>query len=52
MYVHCLNWSKTIGWDNKWNDDKTIKQYMELCMTRSAYQKASSIKDENHNSKL
>jgi len=52
MYVHCLNWSKTIGWDNKWNDDKTIKQYMELCMTRSAYQKASSIKDEDHSSKL
>jgi glutathione S-transferase len=48
MYVHCLNWSKTIGWDNKWNDDITIKQYMELCMTRTAYQKASSIKDGDH----
>jgi glutathione S-transferase len=49
MYVHCLNWSKAIGWDNKWNDDITIKQYMDLCMTRSAYQKASSIKDEDYN---
>lgn len=37
VYVHCLGWSKEIGWDAKWKDDATLKDYIDLCRSRPAY---------------
>jgi len=49
VYIHCLQWSQSIGWDNKWKDDKFLLQYIEFCTSRVAYQKTASIKDNDNN---
>lgn len=36
LYVHCLDWSKSIGWHADW--PANIQSYRELCHQRQAYQ--------------
>lgn len=37
FYVHCLDWSKTIGWNEKWQTEPTLLEYLDLCKSRPAY---------------
>lgn len=37
VYVQCLDWSKTIGWNTKWKDDETVVNYVNACKSRRAY---------------
>lgn len=43
-YVHCLDWSKTIGWHDKWTQDQCLAQYLDRVRSRPAYQKVKSIR--------
>jgi len=36
-YVHCLDWSKMIGWDAKWKDDIALTTYIQRCKSREAF---------------
>lgn len=45
LYIHCLDWSKSIGWHNDW--PLTIQPYRELCHQRLAYQEAKIKRDVN-----
>lgn len=45
-YVHCLEWSKGIGWNEKWESEETITEYLELCRSRPAYKKVRELKRE------
>eukprot|EP00537_Pseudo-nitzschia_pungens_P009125 CAMPEP_0172380264 /NCGR_PEP_ID=MMETSP1060-20121228/70350_1 /TAXON_ID=37318 /ORGANISM="Pseudo-nitzschia pungens, Strain cf. cingulata" /LENGTH=290 /DNA_ID=CAMNT_0013108017 /DNA_START=125 /DNA_END=994 /DNA_ORIENTATION=- len=38
VYVNCLEWSATIGWDDKWRQNETVARYLEACRSRPAYQ--------------
>lgn len=44
LYVHCLDWSKAIGWDVKWRDDQVVIDYLETCHSRPAYMKVHAIR--------
>mmetsp|Transcript_16149 Transcript_16149/g.45239 ORF Transcript_16149/g.45239 Transcript_16149/m.45239 type:complete len:245 (-) Transcript_16149:154-888(-) len=44
LYVHCLDWSKTIGWDEKWKDDAAVVRYMTLCKQRPAFRKVAAMR--------
>jgi len=37
VYVQCLDWSKTIGWDAKWKDDAIVTNYIAACKSRRGY---------------
>jgi glutathione S-transferase len=37
VYVHCLDWSKIIGWDAKWKDDVALTKYIKRCKSREAF---------------
>lgn len=37
VYVHCLHWSKMIGWDAKWKDDIALTTYIQRCKSREAF---------------
>ena len=37
VYVHCLDWSKIIGWDAKWKDDVVVTNYMKACKSRDSF---------------
>lgn len=55
MYVHCLDWSKSIGWHSDWPDE--LDSYRSMCHKRPAYQRAKALRDEGQdqrrqNSKL
>ena len=52
VYVHCLEWSKTIGWSDKWGDDNTLLAYLERCRSRPAYTRTRNIRNEEQKSKL
>ena len=43
LYVHCLDWSKGIGWHDQWPDH--LKEYRTLCQQRPAYQRAKLQRD-------
>jgi glutathione S-transferase len=45
VYVHCLDWSKLIGWSDKWEGNPEIVKYLELCKGRPAYAKVRAIRD-------
>ena len=46
LYVHCLGWSKSIGWDDQWKDDEVLCEYFAKCTKRPAYQKVHAIRKE------
>ena len=50
-FVHCLNWSKSIGWDDKWKDDPNVRKYLQVCQSRPAYQRVKAMKDAEKGSK-
>lgn len=37
VYVHCLDWSKSIGWDTKWKNDAVLTNYIKSCKSRNSY---------------
>jgi len=45
LYVHCLDWAKSIGWHESWPSN--INPYRKLCHERPAYQRAKALRDEN-----
>jgi glutathione S-transferase len=44
FYVHCLDWSTSIGWNDKWKEDPVMIQYLKLCQERPAYIKVKAIR--------
>jgi len=42
LYVACLDWSKSIGWNDNWPD--TVSPYRRLCHERPAFQRASDLR--------
>lgn len=46
MYVHCLDWAKSIGWRDAdiWSE-LGLDSYHEMCQQRKAYQRAKKIRD-------
>jgi glutathione S-transferase len=45
LYVHCLDWSKGIGWHSNW--PASLKTYRGLCHQRNGYQKAKFLRDQD-----
>lgn len=45
LYVHCLDWSKGIGWHADW--PPSVVSYRQLCHDRPAYQRAVVLRDTN-----
>jgi glutathione S-transferase len=43
FYVHCLDWSTSIGWNDKWKDDPAIVDYLKRCQERPAYIKVKAM---------
>ena len=43
LYVHCLDWSKSIGWHVDWPSN--VQPYRDLCHTRPAYLSAKAKRD-------
>jgi glutathione S-transferase len=43
LYVHCLDWSKGIGWHDQWPEH--LEKYRKLCQQRPAYQRAKLQRD-------
>jgi len=43
LYVHCLDWSKGIGWHEHWPSH--LEAYRQLCHQRPAYQRAKRQRD-------
>jgi len=41
LYVHCLNWAKSIGWfeSPSENENTVLRKYLDLCKSRPAYQR-------------
>jgi glutathione S-transferase len=44
-YVHCLNWSKSIKWSDKWEAEPKVLEYLDLCSSRPAYIKVRAMRD-------
>lgn len=42
VYVHCLDWSKDIGWDAKWKDDAILANYIKACKSQESYSRTIS----------
>ncbi len=40
VYVHCLFWSKLIGWDATWKDEVVVTNYLNSCKSRDAFSRA------------
>jgi glutathione S-transferase len=61
LYVHCLDWSRAIGWESTWasmesdqdSEDNehvttpylTLQAYVQRCHDRPAYQRAKQLRD-------
>eukprot|EP00980_Cylindrotheca_fusiformis_P014377 scaffold3827_cov179-Cylindrotheca_fusiformis.AAC.41 len=45
-YVHCLDWSQEIGWDDKWRSEIAVVEYLDLCHSRPAYIKVNQMKND------
>lgn len=45
LYVHCLDWSKGIGWHKNW--PTAVEPYRQLCHARPAYRRAVALRDTN-----
>jgi glutathione S-transferase len=50
VYVHCLDWSKSIGWNDKWKDEPVLQKYIERCISRPAYVKTAKIRNDEETS--
>jgi glutathione S-transferase len=46
VYVHCLDWSKIIGWNDNWKEDPVLRDYLERCMSRPAYIRTKKIRSD------
>ena len=46
LYVHCLDWSKLIGWDAKWIGDEAVLHYLDRCKTRRAYCATKAVQEK------
>jgi glutathione S-transferase len=46
FYVHCLDWSKSIGWDQKWQQEPAVVEYLDQCTSRPAFLKVMALRDE------
>jgi len=44
LYVHCLEWSVSIGWDDAWKNDAKLCEYYKTCKQRPAYQKVAALR--------
>jgi glutathione S-transferase len=47
LYVHCLDWSKSIGWHDEW--PVGVDEYRRLCQSRPAYQRTKLVRDKGSN---
>ena len=45
VYVHSLQWSKSIGWNDKWKDDTAVTSYLDRCTSRPAFVKVKALRD-------
>ncbi len=52
VYVHCLDWSTMIGWDNKWKDDDVVTNYIQTCKSRESFKRTLAKIKEGKDSKL
>jgi glutathione S-transferase len=52
IYVHCLDWSKSIGWNEKWKEEPSVLEYLDLCESRPAYIKVKGIRNAEKRSKM
>jgi glutathione S-transferase len=48
FYVHCLDWSTSIGWNDKWKEDPVIMDYLKLCKERPAYINVKNMRAAEH----
>lgn len=44
LYVHCLDWSQSIGWDEGWKKDAKLIEYFDICKERPAFQRVAAIR--------
>jgi glutathione S-transferase len=51
LYVHCLDWCKSIGWHKDGNGHSSwppgLDEYRQLCQARPAYQRAQQRRDRD-----
>ncbi len=52
IYVHCLEWSKMIGWNEKWEAHPAVNEYLKLCKARSSYMKVAKMRQAEQNQKI
>ncbi|VEU36394.1 unnamed protein product [Pseudo-nitzschia multistriata] len=43
VYVQCLDWSKDIGWNDKWKDNDALASYVAACKSRAAYARTLAV---------
>lgn len=43
-YVHCLDWARAIGWDDKFRSNDVVADYLQRLKSRQAYQKVKSLR--------
>lgn len=50
FFVHCLDWSSEIGWDDKWKSEEVVSRYLERCKARPAYANTHRMRvyEEHH----
>ena len=44
LYVHCLEWSQSIGWDEAWKKDVKLCEYFHTCQERPAFQRVAAMR--------
>eukprot|EP00934_Nitzschia_sp_Nitz4_P008055 Nitzschia sp. Nitz4//scaffold48_size128905//43691//44368//NITZ4_003591-RA/size128905-processed-gene-0.112-mRNA-1//-1//CDS//3329552955//8045//frame0 len=44
-YVHCLEWSKNIGWSDMWEPEQEVMDYLSLCRSRPSYAKLRELRN-------
>lgn len=48
VYIQCLQWSTSIGWDDQWKDEPRMQHYVHLCQSRPAYQHVAAMQDVDY----
>ena len=46
LYVHCLDWSESIGWDTEWKQNATLCDYLKGCRARPAYRQVAALRTQ------
>jgi len=46
LYIHCLDWSRSIGWDDQWKKDEQLCEYVKNCTDRPAYRQVAEMRAE------